>query len=75
MATHSGPLSVVLTCCGAAVNGPYALVTTAVSADLGTQTALQGRARALATITAIIDGMGSLGELNRFEYIYIYIYP
>nr|CAH8831377.1 unnamed protein product [Trichobilharzia regenti] len=51
----------VLTCCGAAVNGPYALVTTAVSADLGTQTALQGRARALATITAIIDGMGSLG--------------
>ncbi|CAH8449911.1 unnamed protein product [Schistosoma turkestanicum] len=51
----------VLTCCGAAINGPYALVTTAVSADLGTQSALQGRARALATITAIIDGMGSLG--------------
>ncbi|KAH8851578.1 Glucose-6-phosphate exchanger SLC37A1 [Schistosoma japonicum] len=51
----------ILTCCGASINGPYALVTTAVSADLGTQSALQGRARALATITAIIDGMGSLG--------------
>ncbi|TGZ67825.1 hypothetical protein CRM22_004571 [Opisthorchis felineus] len=52
---------VLLFCCGLTVNGPYALITTAVSADLGTQHALQGRARALATITAIIDGTGSLG--------------
>ncbi|CAL8070328.1 unnamed protein product [Calicophoron daubneyi] len=51
----------LLFCCGAVVNGPYALITTAVSADLGTQRALQGRARALATITAIIDATGSLG--------------
>ncbi|RTG84217.1 MFS transporter, OPA family, solute carrier family 37, member 1/2, partial [Schistosoma bovis] len=51
----------LLTCCGSAINGPYALVTTAVSADLGTQSALLGRTRALATITSIIDGMGSLG--------------
>ncbi|KAF7261563.1 hypothetical protein EG68_01085 [Paragonimus skrjabini miyazakii] len=47
--------------CGLVVNGPYALITTAVSADLGTQRALQGRARALATITSIIDGTGSFG--------------
>ncbi|CAH8473426.1 unnamed protein product [Schistosoma curassoni] len=52
---------ILLTCCGSAINGPYALVTTAVSADLGTQSALLGRTRALATITSIIDGMGSLG--------------
>lgn len=43
------------------VNGPYALITTAVSADLGTHESLNGNAKALATVTAIIDGMGSIG--------------
>jgi hypothetical protein len=43
------------------VNGPYALITTAVSADLGTHESLQGNSKALATVTAIIDGMGSVG--------------
>ncbi|VDP70158.1 unnamed protein product [Echinostoma caproni] len=47
--------------CGALVNGPYALITTAVAADLGTQPSLSTRTRALATITAIIDGTGSFG--------------
>ena len=47
--------------CGAFVNGPYALITTAVSADLGTHPHLRGNARALATVTAIIDGTGSMG--------------
>ena len=42
------------------VNGPYALITTAVSADLGTHSSLKGNSRALATVTAIIDGTGSL---------------
>ncbi|KDD72386.1 hypothetical protein H632_c3409p0, partial [Helicosporidium sp. ATCC 50920] len=41
------------------VNGPYALITTAVSADLGTS--LTGNEKVLATVTAIIDGMGSVG--------------
>ncbi|XP_037093608.1 glucose-6-phosphate exchanger SLC37A2-like isoform X3 [Pollicipes pollicipes] len=44
---------------GLLVNGPYALITTAVSADLGTS--LQGNSKALATVTAIIDGTGSVG--------------
>ncbi|KAF8046009.1 hypothetical protein N665_4127s0001, partial [Sinapis alba] len=44
---------------GLFVNGPYALITTAVSADLGTHKSLQGDSRALATVTAIIDGTGS----------------
>lgn len=46
---------------GVFVNGPYALITTAVSADLGTHSSLRGNARALATVTAIIDGTGSIG--------------
>lgn len=46
---------------GIFVNGPYALITTAVSADLGTHASLKGNSRALATVTAIIDGTGSIG--------------
>lgn len=46
---------------GMFVNGPYALITTAVSTDLGTHSSLRGNSRALATVTAIIDGTGSLG--------------
>lgn len=46
---------------GLFVNGPYALITTAVSADLGTHSSLRGNSRALATVTAIVDGTGSIG--------------
>lgn len=46
---------------GLLVNGPYALITTAVAADLGTQDSIKGNGRALATVTAIIDGTGSVG--------------
>ncbi|XP_054939058.1 glucose-6-phosphate exchanger SLC37A2 isoform X3 [Physeter macrocephalus] len=52
---------VMLLICGALVNGPYALITTAVSADLGTHKSLKGNAKALSTVTAIIDGTGSIG--------------
>ncbi|XP_057429020.1 putative glycerol-3-phosphate transporter 5 [Lotus japonicus] len=46
---------------GFLVNGPYSLITTAVAADLGTQSLNGGNSRALATVTAIIDGTGSVG--------------
>lgn len=46
---------------GALVSGPYALITTAVSADLGTHKSLKGNSHALSTVTAIIDGTGSVG--------------
>ncbi|XP_068653349.1 putative glycerol-3-phosphate transporter 5 [Aristolochia californica] len=46
---------------GLFVNGPYSLITTAVAADLGTQSLIQGNSRSLATVTAIIDGTGSVG--------------
>ena len=43
------------------IQGVYALITTAVSADLGTSPSLKGNAQALGMVTAIIDGTGSLG--------------
>ena len=43
------------------VNGPYALITTAVSASLGTHECLQGNTKAMAIVTSIIDATGSLG--------------
>lgn len=49
---------------GLLVNGPYALITTAVSAELGTHHSLEGNSKALATVTAIIDGTGSIGKAN-----------
>lgn len=56
------PINVVLMfVTGIFVNGPYALITTAVSADLGTHSSLEGNSRALSTVTAIIDGTGSVG--------------
>ncbi|XP_045770784.1 glucose-6-phosphate exchanger SLC37A2 isoform X1 [Maniola jurtina] len=51
----------LLVAAGVLVNGPYALITTAVSAELGTHSSLAGDAKALATVTAIIDGTGSIG--------------
>ncbi|KAJ8793591.1 hypothetical protein J1605_003599 [Eschrichtius robustus] len=52
--------SAMLLLSGALVSGPYALITTAVSADLGTHKSLKGNSHALATVTAIIDGTGSV---------------
>lgn len=46
---------------GLLINGPYALITTAVSAELGTHPSVSGSSKALATVTAIIDGTGSMG--------------
>lgn len=52
---------VLLFILGILVNGPYALITTSVSAELGQHSSLEGNSKALATVTAIIDGTGSLG--------------
>lgn len=43
---------------GLLVNGPYALITTAVSTDLGSRIK---DGKAMATVAAIIDGTGSIG--------------
>lgn len=52
---------VTLVIVGILVNGPYALITTSVSAELGQHSSLEGNSKALATVTAIIDGTGSIG--------------
>ena len=52
---------VLLFVVGLLVNGPYSLITTAVSAELGTHPSLRGSGKALATVTSIIDGTGSIG--------------
>lgn len=45
---------------GSLVNGPYCLITTSVSADLGYRIK---DGHAMATVSAIIDGMGSVGAV------------
>ena len=46
---------------GLLVNGPFALILTVVSADLGTHQSLRGSKKALATVSAIIEGTASVG--------------
>ena len=46
---------------GILVSGPYALITSAISAELGTHEKLKG-SKGLATVSAIINGTGSVGE-------------
>ncbi|XP_031438934.1 sugar phosphate exchanger 3 [Clupea harengus] len=43
------------------IGGPSNMISSAISADLGRQDALQGSQEALATVTGIVDGTGSLG--------------
>ncbi|CAL8109061.1 unnamed protein product [Calicophoron daubneyi] len=43
------------------INGPFSLITSVVSADLGTHPSLEKNSRALATVSGIINGTGSLG--------------
>ncbi|XP_067631615.1 glucose-6-phosphate exchanger SLC37A2 isoform X2 [Eurosta solidaginis] len=63
---HFGSISlfinvILLVMAGCMVNGPYALITTFVSAELGQHQSLSHNSKALATVTAIIDGTGSIG--------------
>ena len=52
---------VLLFVCGAFINGSYGIITTAVASDLGTHRSLRENQNAKATVSAIIDGTGSLG--------------
>lgn len=46
---------------GFLIGGPSNMISSAISADLGRQEALQGSQEALATVTGIVDGTGSIG--------------
>ncbi|CAI8027707.1 Putative glycerol-3-phosphate transporter 3 [Geodia barretti] len=58
---HIAVYIVLLILCGIFINGPYAIITTAVSSDLGTHKSIKNNQNAKATVTAIIDGTGSIG--------------
>jgi hypothetical protein len=49
---------------GIFITGPYSLITTAVAIDLGSHPALGSSKKAMATVSGIIDGFGSLGSIN-----------
>ena len=57
----------VIPCSGCVIIGPFSLVTTAVSAELGHHESLKGSSKAIATVTAIIDGFGSVGKLDHLH--------
>ncbi|KAF0684362.1 Aste57867_23675 [Aphanomyces stellatus] len=52
---------VLLFLTGLLMGGPEMLITTSIAADLGSNPALTGNSEALATVTGIIDGTGSVG--------------
>ncbi|XP_029317491.1 sugar phosphate exchanger 3 isoform X2 [Cottoperca gobio] len=51
----------LLTTTGFFIGGPSNMISSAISADLGRQDALRGSQKALATVTGIVDGTGSVG--------------
>ncbi|KDO19722.1 hypothetical protein SPRG_14249 [Saprolegnia parasitica CBS 223.65] len=53
--------AIILFALGLLTGGPETLITTAISADLGTHPSLHGNQAALATVAGIIDGTGSFG--------------
>lgn len=53
--------AVLLANTGCFIGGPSAMISSAISADLGRQEALRGSQEALATVTGIVDGTGSIG--------------
>eukprot|EP01135_Chromosphaera_perkinsii_P002541 Nk52_evm57s224 gene=Nk52_evmTU57s224 len=58
--------AILLILVGVLVNGPYSIITTAVSADLGHHSSLMGQAGTYSkyngAVAGIIDGFGSLGS-------------
>ncbi|CAL8099558.1 unnamed protein product [Calicophoron daubneyi] len=47
---------------GVFINGPYLLISTAISAELGIHQSLRSNARALSTVVGIVDATGSAGS-------------
>ena len=53
--------AILMTITGFFVGGAANIISAAITADLGQQDALQGNNEALATVTGIVDGTGSVG--------------
>ncbi|KAG8438660.1 hypothetical protein GDO86_005013 [Hymenochirus boettgeri] len=53
--------AVIMAVTGFFIGGPSNMISSAISADLGRQDIIKGSSEALATVTGIVDGTGSLG--------------
>ena len=53
--------SIYMTIVGLFIGGASNIIAGTISADLGRQDAIQGNSEALATVTGIVDGTGSIG--------------
>ncbi|VTJ58808.1 Hypothetical predicted protein [Marmota monax] len=53
--------ALLMTVTGFFIGGPSNMISSAISADLGRQELIQGSSEALATVTGIVDGTGSIG--------------
>ncbi|GLE01732.1 hypothetical protein PINS_up010566 [Pythium insidiosum] len=56
-----GSIGYLIFASGFMLGGPANLISTAISADLGTHESIRGDAAALSTVTGIVDGTGSVG--------------
>lgn len=53
--------AVIMAVTGFFIGGPSNMISSAISADLGRQEMVRGSSEALATVTGIVDGTGSIG--------------
>ncbi|XP_075458780.1 sugar phosphate exchanger 3 [Ascaphus truei] len=53
--------AVIMAITGFFIGGPSNMISSAISADLGRQEMVRGSSEALATVTGIVDGTGSIG--------------
>ncbi|XP_077195945.1 sugar phosphate exchanger 3 [Paroedura picta] len=53
--------AVIMAVTGFFIGGPSNMISSAISADLGRQEVVKGSSEALATVTGIVDGTGSIG--------------
>ncbi|KAJ7402971.1 Sugar phosphate exchanger 3 [Pitangus sulphuratus] len=59
---NSKPINaVIMAITGFFIGGPSNMISSAISADLGRQDLVKGNSEALATVTGIVDGTGSIG--------------
>ncbi|XP_030323486.1 sugar phosphate exchanger 3 isoform X3 [Calypte anna] len=59
---NSKPINaVIMAITGFFIGGPSNMISSAISADLGRQDLVRGSSEALATVTGIVDGTGSIG--------------
>ncbi|KAL6741723.1 hypothetical protein Aduo_014950 [Ancylostoma duodenale] len=64
--SHAGPALIwnafLMTIVGITISGPYNLIVGTISIDLGSQPVLANNAQAMATVSGLLDGTGSVGS-------------